>query len=44
MILLFASLAAMAGYGDVDAEGYPSWAERDLHLWTNASRVDPEAF
>ena len=35
---------AVAGYGDVDEEGYPSWAERSVHLWTNAARVDPEAF
>jgi hypothetical protein len=37
-------LAAVAGYGDVDTDGYASWAERDVHLWTNAARVDPEAF
>lgn len=36
--------SARAGYADVDAEGYPSWADRDTHLWTNAARVDPEAF
>jgi MYXO-CTERM domain-containing protein len=35
---------ATAGYGDVDEQGYPSWAERSVHLWTNAARVDPEAF
>ncbi len=34
---------AYAGYGDV-LDGFPSWAERDLHLWTNAARVDPTAF
>lgn len=37
-------LPAMAGYGDVDENGLPSWAERDVHIWTNAVRVDPEAF
>lgn len=35
---------ATAGYGDVDEQGYPTWAERSVHLWTNAARVDPEAF
>lgn len=40
--LLFGALA-LAGYGDAQ-DGYPSWLERDLHLWTNAARVDPEAF
>ncbi|MFT4626910.1 MAG: hypothetical protein ACI8PZ_005591 [Myxococcota bacterium] len=42
MILLLAS-AALAGYGDA-INGLPSPAERELHLWTNAVRVDPEAF
>ena len=37
-------LSTVAGYGDVDTAGYPSWSERDMHLWTNAARVDPEAF
>ncbi|MDP6935133.1 MAG: CAP domain-containing protein, partial [Myxococcota bacterium] len=32
------------GYGDVDEGGYPSWSERESHLWTNAVRVAPEAF
>jgi hypothetical protein len=35
---------AFAGYGDVDDAGLPSWSERELHLWTNAARVEPEAF
>lgn len=30
--------------GDPYTDGYPSSAERELHLWTNAVRVDPEAF
>lgn len=34
---------AMAGYGDA-VDGYPSHAERSMHLWTNAVRVDPLAF
>lgn len=34
---------ALAGYGDV-VDGFPSWAERDLHIWTNAARVAPEEF
>ena len=37
-------LPAYAGYGDVDADGYPSSAERELHLWTNAARVAPKEF
>ena len=36
--------AAFAGYGDVSLGGYPSWAERDVHIWTNMVRVDPDAF
>lgn len=48
MILLHFLPLALAfgdpGYGDVDRDGHPSWDERDLHLWTNAARVDPEAF
>ena len=35
---------ALAGYGDVDDEGFPNYEERGVHLWTNAVRVDPEAF
>lgn len=35
--------AALAGYGDAQ-DGYPSYDERDMHMWTNAVRVDPEAF
>ena len=42
-ILLWGS-AAQAGYGDVGEDGLPSAGERELHLWTNAARVDPEAF
>ncbi len=37
-----ALLPAFAGYGD-PVDGYPNWAERELHLYTNAARVDPEA-
>lgn len=35
--------AAVAGYGDPN-DGYPSHAERELHVWTNAVRVEPTAF
>ena len=44
MLSLLTALAAAAGYGDVDDNGLPSWGERDMHLWTNAVRVDPAAF
>lgn len=44
LIALALSATAHAGYGDVTEDGYPSWAERSVHLWTNAARVDPEAF
>jgi MYXO-CTERM domain-containing protein len=44
ILLLLCGLAAHAGYGDVDADGLPSWSDRALHLWTNAARVEPEGF
>jgi len=34
---------ALAGYGDA-VDGRPSHAEREVHFWTNAVRVDPGAF
>jgi len=37
-------LTAAAGYGDVSNGDYPNWAERDVHIWTNTVRVDPEEF
>jgi len=37
-------LATVSGYGDVSPDGYPSWSERAMHLYTNMVRVDPEAF
>ena len=40
--LYFISLAA-AGYGD-PVDGMPSLSERELHMWTNVVRVDPQAF
>lgn len=48
-LLLSTALALAQGeYGvpstDPYTDGYPSSAERELHLWTNAVRVDPEAF
>jgi len=44
MILTLLLPVAHAGYGDVDADAYPTASEREVHLWTNAARVDPEAF
>ena len=41
--LLLSATVAFAGYGDASS-GYPSYEERELHLWTNAARVAPEAF
>lgn len=46
MILLALSLASPpvhAGYGDPE-DGYPSYRERVLHLFTNYTRVDPQTF
>jgi len=37
------SVVAMAGYGDPVA-GLPTPEARAMHVWTNAARVDPEAF
>ena len=37
-------LTVVSGYGDVDQDGYPSYEERDVHMWTNIIRADPEAF
>ena len=44
VLLLVASLQALAGYGDITPMDYPSWAERDIHMWTNMVRVDPGEF
>jgi len=44
VLLVLLNTPAHAGYGDLDAEGNPTWAAREVHLWTNAARVDPEAF
>jgi len=41
--LIVASGLALAGYGD-PVDSYPHPWERSLHVWTNAVRVDPEAF
>ncbi len=43
MYLLLLLQTAWAGYGEI-TDGYPNWAERSLHRWTNAVRVDPKAF
>jgi hypothetical protein len=42
--VLAISAAAIAGYGDVSPGDYPSWEEREVHMWTNMVRVDPEEF
>lgn len=44
MWLFLLSSVATAGYGDVAPGDYPNWAERDVHVWTNMVRVDPEEF
>ncbi len=40
---LLAAGTALAGYGDA-SNGLPTHAEREVHFWTNAVRVDPGAF
>lgn len=42
-MLLMVSSVAMGGYGDA-VDSHPTHAEREVHLWTNAARLDPEAF
>lgn len=42
--LLALGKVALAGYGDVAPGDYPSWEEREVHIWTNMVRVDPEEF
>lgn len=44
MLALLIMFPAFAGYGDTTLDGYPSWGERDVHIWTNIMRVDPEEF
>lgn len=48
MLLWAISLSAFASYGEIviadDGEAYPSWLERDVHMWTNMVRVAPETF
>lgn len=34
---------ALAGYGDAE-DGRPSQIEREIHMWTNAVRMSPNAF
>ena len=43
LLLSIAAQLAFAGYGD-PVDGVPNAWERELHLWTNAVRVEPEAF
>jgi hypothetical protein len=42
-VLLVSIISAWGGYGD-PIDGHPNPDERAMHLWTNAVRVDPEAF
>ncbi len=42
-MIAFAAAFAFAGYGD-PVDGHPNAEERETHAWTNAARVDPEAF
>ena len=42
MVVLLVT-TALAGYGD-PIDGHPSYHEREVHLWTNAVRAEPEAF
>jgi MYXO-CTERM domain-containing protein len=37
------SAMAMTGYGEV-VDGQPSWSQRELHVYTNLVRVDPESW
>jgi hypothetical protein len=43
MVVALVALTAFGGYGDASG-GYPLHAEREVHLWTNAVRVEPTAF
>lgn len=43
-LLTLSALLAVGAYGDPREDGLPSHEERELILWTNAARVDPEAF
>ena len=43
LVLMVAIGGAWAGYGD-PIDGLPSFEERELHVWTNAARVEPAAF
>lgn len=42
-VVLLTLASALAGYGDA-TDGYPSRAEREAHLWTNAVRLAPLDF
>jgi len=46
VFLWLTTFQALAGYGDIApmVGEYPSWEERDVHIWTNMMRVDPEEF
>ena len=44
LAILLAGAAHATGYGVIDADGYPSYLDRDVHMWTNVVRVEPDAF
>jgi len=41
-LMLFTSMS-ITGYGEI-VDGQPSWAQREMHVYTNLVRVDPEAW
>ena len=43
MVWLYFMSLASAGYGD-PVQGLPAPSEREIHMWTNAVRLDPQAF
>lgn len=44
LLPLMATAALAASYGEIDEDGYPSYLDRDLHMWTNVVRVAPQLF
>ena len=43
-LLLTTALAMAQTYGDAAGNGFPTWDDRAVHLWTNAVRVAPADF
>jgi len=43
LTLSYITAMAITGYGEVQ-DGQPSWAQRELHVYTNMVRVDPESW